>query len=727
MQRNTAQFRRIVLFLLLALRAHEPVSLGALEKESCGGSSRKRVDVADSIEMTRLGDRGSSLPGNTNVASFSPDGSHFTLIVIKGNIKKGVNESSVLLFLSSGVFGSSKPEVLLTMSSSSNREAIRKLRWLSNDAFCFIGENAERSSEIYIFHIRTKELERLTNHSTPVLNYDITVDARTVLFSAESSERSKKDLHQGPVIIDGLRLYDLLSGNYAEQQGLRGQEVFFQRKGHQESRLDVPSEYFVDGTFGTLSLSPGGRYAMVGVMLRQIPEAWFAYKNELISAILSGPQLKIGLTPVTQALLYDSESEHLAPVLNAPMGFGHGDFAARWAEDDRSVFIRSYLPLDSPKSGEQSPEARDKIFSLRITLPNREFSIAGDSELTAKQTITAPLNIQVKEDLNSPQKIVVSDPETQKESVLMDLNPKFCDLDLGTEEIIQWMVEDGVKVEGGLYLPPDYIYGKRYPLVIQTHGFDRDQFSMDGLRDWSSAYAARALAAKGIVVLQAFNYVSQEHDNANDRPSGNREAFTEQAKLNLESSAYEKAIDYLDVRGLIDRDRVGLVGFSRTVCYVAYTLTHSKYHFAAASLVDGVDCGYFQSIAYPSSLWDIDRIYGGVLPFGAGLKTWLRDSPSFSLDKVDTPVSLLALRPEGILEQWEWYAGLGLQGKPVSFILVSGDKDDRDANNHLLVKPWEKKIAQEHLVDWFCFWLNGYEDSDPNKKDQYLRWNKLRR
>ena len=64
---------------------------------------------------------------------------------------------------------------------------------------------------------------------------------------------------------------------------------------------------------------------------------------------------------------------------------------------------------------------------------------------------------------------------------------------------------------------------------------------------------------------------------------------------------YESAIDYLDRRGLIDRNRVGIMGFSRTFWYVTYTLTHSKHHFAAAAIADGLDYSYFQYMAFPGT------------------------------------------------------------------------------------------------------------------------------
>jgi hypothetical protein len=158
------------------------------------------------------------------------------------------------------------------------------------------------------------------------------------------------------------------------------------------------------------------------------------------------------------------------------------------------------------------------------------------------------------------------------------------------------------------------------------------------------------------------------------------------------------------------------------VCFVAYMLTHSRYPVAAAALVDGVDCGYFQEMAYPSIAWDIDAIYGGLGPFAEGLGAWLKESPSFSLDKVNVPVRLMALRPSGVLAQWEWYSALLLQNKPVDFLLIP---DEEDGHNHFLVKPWERRIAQQGLVDWFAFWLKGERDPDPAKAQQYDRWEKF--
>jgi hypothetical protein len=284
--------------------------------------------------------------------------------------------------------------------------------------------------------------------------------------------------------------------------------------------------------------------------------------------------------------------------------------------------------------------------------------------------------------------------------LLLDLNPQFATLSFGHVEVIHWRSPDGQEFEGGLYLPPNYEPGKRYPLVIQTHGFISNRFSMDGRLEWSSAFAARPLAANGFIVLQSAMFA---------------DSTTQEGPR--EMGRYESAIDYLDGRGLIDRNRVGIVGFSRTVFEVAYALTHSTYHFAAASLVDGMDGGYFQYIALRPG--DNGFVNGGD-PFGDALKLWIKNSPAFNLDKITTPIRLSSLGRSSILEFWEWLSGLTQLNKPVDFVYLANAP-------HLLVKPSERFVAQQELVDWFSFWLKGEENPEPAKAEQYVRWREMRK
>jgi hypothetical protein len=418
------------------------------------------------------------------------------------------------------------------------------------------------------------------------------------------------------------------------------------------------------------------------------------------------------MSPVRQYLVYDTKEMSLAPLINAPM---IGVDTLSWGQKGGSVLLSSYLPLDISDPAERRLREHCK-YPVEVTLPSRDYRKIKRDDV-AVHGLEMPLHVLIEQDVNTPPKIFVSYPKGQQKTLLLDLNPQFGGLEFGVVRTVEWKV-DGVQVIGGLYLPPDYVRGRRYPLVIQTHGFDPKEFSMDGLSEWSSAFAARPLAAKGILVLQALAFKSaQGHRRvSNDKKLG---ATPQQSFAKFSAHAYERAIDNLDRQGLIDRSRVGIVGFSRTACFVAYMLTHSKFRFAAASLVDGISCGYFEEIAIPEEAWDINNINGGAPPFGKGLDLWSKNSPGFSLDRIRAPVRLVALGNRSVLSAWECYAGLSLQKKPVDFVLIPGAI-------HIGERVSERMLTQRGIVDWFSFWLKGEEDSDPGRVPQYVRWRKLR-
>src|SRR5262249_13754942 len=80
----------------------------------------------------------------------------------------------------------------------------------------------------------------------------------------------------------------------------------------------------------------------------------------------------------------------------------------------------------------------------------------------------SPLDIRSEEDLNVPSKIVAIDRKTGQKGTILDLNPQLASLALGKVENVRWSDASGQLVQGGLYFPPDYLPGSRYPLVIQT-------------------------------------------------------------------------------------------------------------------------------------------------------------------------------------------------------------------------------------------------------------------
>jgi dipeptidyl aminopeptidase/acylaminoacyl peptidase len=696
--------------------------------------------------MTRWADRNYFLGGefDRDVAVFSRDNKQFLVLLRRGNITRNTNEYSLLLFRTNDAFRLLAPQVLLTMSSSSNRDAITQIKWLDDSkTVVFLGENAGQIPEVYSLDIQTKTLKRLTEHATPVVAYDIRSDGRAIIYEALAKRASDKaKIERNGVVITTQDPRKLVACDCGTDQEFEATdtELFVQVAGRLPSRIrsaDVLTENL------PLSLSPNGRYAVLEVYVNQIPESWAEYQDEHLRPYIIAPRRPGTLSNVRRYMLIDTRRNELTALLDAPVSWFNNGFA--WSPDGNSIVVSGvYLPLNVTDPDEH--EVRQKgIFVAQIELPSKEIVKITDQNLevvkwsqatghvlfksgdsrnkppeetyqktgatweqvpvTKGDTLTnTPLRVTLEEDDNTPPRVFVADSNGRGKVLLLDLNPQFAHLELGKVEAVSWKATDGHLVTGGLYLPPHYIPGERYPLVIQTHGFRKDRFWIDG--PFSSAFAAQPLAAKGMIVLQV--------GSSSDSTEESRYTDTPQ-EAPRQMAAYEGAIDYLDRRGLIDRNQVGIIGFSRTVFYVEYTLTHSEYQFSAASLADGFDGGYLNYMLWPSISYA--NVNGGP-PVGPSLSSWVENSPGFLLNRVKTAVHLEYYGPGNFLGGWQWFSGLSLLGKPADYVWLPH-------GTHLLMKPWERIASLQRNVDWFSFWLKGEEDPDPSKRDQYGRWEQL--
>jgi hypothetical protein len=109
----------------------------------------------------------------------------------------------------------------------------------------------------------------------------------------------------------------------------------------------------------------------------------------------------------------------------------------------------------------------------------------------------------------------------------------------------------------------------------------------------------------------------------------------------------------------------------------------------------------------------------GAPPVGDGLELWLEKSPSLTTDSIEAAVLVSAADPFHLLGLWDFYAALRYQGKAVELEFIR-------SGAHNLTQPLHRIAHQELIVDWFDFWLNGNEGSDPGKVDQYRRWRTMR-
>lgn len=688
---------------------------------------RRRPTVDDMIQMTRVAGSSyahSSYTGSlsANFAFYSPNGKHFAIVLKKGNLARNTNDYTLIVFDVAQGLRATRHTNIASFSSSSNREAINQITWLSdNDTILFLGERPGENTQLYSVQYSSRRLSKLTQHPANIVAYSSTPNGAIIVYAAEepeagfSSAARRSGLRVSSQSLSALscghfsslnrRLYVLKNGSRAGPLRTRG--LF----------IDDPVELFI---------SPNGRYLIVRTNVTTPPQHWTQYTDSIIQKLVQRSRSDGEPSWLAQFELVDIHSGASRPLLDAPIrNIGSG---VVWEKDSDAVVVAGvYLPLNGAEPGDLA-RRESQVFVAEVKVPSLEITEVSDTDLdleswdenipvmklSRKGSPSGPdaqsecyrkdqgawkrhacadvasaqsfPEIRIVQDLNLPPRIVAVDPRTHENEMLLDLNPQFRSLDLGKVEEVRWKDARGEEIAGGLYLPPDYVSGRKYPLVIQTHGFDPHQFWFDG--PFATAFAAQALAAKGFLVLQ----VPDSH-YLMDTP--------QEARAMAET--YENAIDDLDAKGMVDIRRVGIVGFSRTGLYVRYMLTHGRHHLAAAVIADGFDDGLWAYLAYgnessyfASELEDII----GARPFGHGLEVWSNTSSGFMLDRVNTPVQIQVNDRDSLLGNWDWFVGLKQLHKPVELIYFP-------SGAHILEKPSEQLASKQAVIDWFCSWLNG--------------------
>jgi ribonuclease BN (tRNA processing enzyme) len=155
----------------------------------------------------------------------------------------------------------------------------------------------------------------------------------------------------------------------------------------------------------------------------------------------------------------------------------------------------------------------------------------------------------------------------------------------------------------------------------------------------------------------------------------------------------------------------------KAVVAVIYTHSHGDHFGGTSGVVSPADAAVGKTrVIAPVGFM---KTAVGARPYGEGFKTWMERAPSFATDKITAPVLFQPADPWHLLGIWDMYAAMVDQGKPVELqYMRSGE--------HNITKPLQVLAHQEMIVDWYDFWLNGHEASDPTKAEQYARWRKLR-
>jgi dipeptidyl aminopeptidase/acylaminoacyl peptidase len=729
----------------------------------CGAQQpKKSFTVSDDIELTHF-------HAVVEPVQFSPDGNYFAVYAERGQLDLNLVEDSLRFYRSQDIkaflehSGEAQVGLPVWVVHCSNKEGpiVQNWRWLTDSSgVVFLERTARGNRRLMLADLRRKTIEPLTSIKETVRTFDVRDRHHYVYTVADPAELQRlSDVRRVPATVGtGRALVQLvLPGDPLARQLVVRNDLWVVDGG---KRFEVRNNGVPVVLFGfyaqELALSPDGNSLVTTLPVPEVPSSWeILYPPpypSLPSRIRAGHlDEQTGDRSANQYVRVTLRTGVVRALTAAPTSNDGGWFASgrpSWSSDGQAIL----LPGTFLYSNDQRP-SRPCIAVVDLTLNTRTCVetlkghtqtgvedgyhsifgtrfVGGDKQRVMvifidhqSQTRTAEyrhtpddmwqligesngvpevghsgLEVTVTEGLNEPPLFVATSKGISR--VFWDPNPQLKNIEFGEASVYTWMDEEKRNWRGGLFKPINYKAGQRYPLVIQTHGFVDSEFVPSGL--FSTAFAARALAAAGIMVLQVAEHCPMQ--TVQEGPCA--------------VSGYEAGAKQLVSEGLVDPEKIGVIGFSRTCFYVMETLTTSSLHLKAASINDGIMETYFQYLMWIDRDPEADSMIGA-RPFGEGLQQWLKRSPGFNLDKVAAPLLVSGAGPSGVLTMWEVYAGLRYLHKPVDLILLNTDE-------HVLTNPAVRMASQGGSVDWFRFWLQDYEDSEPAKADQYKRWRELR-
>lgn len=184
-------------------------------------------------------------------------------------------------------------------------------------------------------------------------------------------------------------------------------------------------------------------------------------------------------------------------------------------------------------------------------------------------------------------------------------------------------------------------------------------------------------------------------------------------------SAVRSAIDLLASKGEIDRTKVGMGGLSLGSEVTLWTVMKSTLLAAASVTSPGMSRSYYlfgsmRGNAFSKELQEFWQL-------GAPNETperWRLLSQAANLDRIKAPI-LMQMPEQEYVMALDYAIPLIHEHRADLYVFPN--------EPHQKFQPRHKLAAYERNLDWFRFWLQGYEDPDSAKRAQYAHWLEMKK
>jgi len=327
--------------------------------------------------------------------------------------------------------------------------------------------------------------------------------------------------------------------------------------------------------------------------------------------------------------------------------------------------------------------------------------LSGDSERAwdIPCAVSSATIVCVAAEADRPPHLDMVDLSTDERSVLFDPNKKLAEDIASTvpSKLIRWKDKLGREFTGFLFEARNIDANKPPPLFVNFYSCDG--FLRGGV---GNEWPLESLAEHGISAL-CINGLPGYHD------------FVQ--RIGQGQLAVESVVKYLAAAGRINPSRVGMGGLSYGSEATLWTAIHSNVLAVASVSTPVTDQTYylFNSLR-PGFRSGLKKMWQLGAPEETP-KRWRTVSPTYSLDKIHIPI---------LFQMAEQEYRVSLEYALPLVRRFQGDMYVFPDEAHIKFQPRHKVAVNVRNLDWFRFWLQGYEDPNPVKKQQYTHWREMR-
>ncbi len=274
-----------------------------------------------------------------------------------------------------------------------------------------------------------------------------------------------------------------------------------------------------------------------------------------------------------------------------------------------------WIYLSADGASEKGDRPRFDKFNLK-TLKKENLFQSGENSLERLATFMGSDRMQIitrYESKNEPPNYFLTDLKTKTRKVLTDFKDPAPQLTGLKKEILKYYRKDGVPLSGTFYLPPGYVQGTKLPLIVWAYPLEYSDPSTAGqVRGSANSFTFFRGTTPLFFLTQGYAVLMDATMPVIGDPETMNETFVEQI-----TSAGRAAIDKLDSMGVIDRNRVLVMGHSYGAFMTANLLAHSD-DFAAGIARSGAYNRTLTPFGFQSerrSFWEAPETYMKLSPF----------------------------------------------------------------------------------------------------------------